>query len=173
MEEEIISTFTIEQVDFTRDSVRKILSGLAPADESESRIFGMKKGLEFISDLSNQITEETIHQLYETAIGAYLSEEDRLLPGNFYRHDSVYVVGAKVEHTGLPWQALTERMGELVAFIHEDSEINDLLKAALIHFYMAYLHPYFDESSFQSPMYAGCRYNRQQHQGALDQRSVP
>ena len=44
MEEEIVSTFTIEQVDFTRDSVRKILSGLAPTDESESRIFGMKKG---------------------------------------------------------------------------------------------------------------------------------
>ena len=43
MEEEIVSTFTIEQVDFTRDSVRKILSGLAPTDESESRIFGMKK----------------------------------------------------------------------------------------------------------------------------------
>ena len=65
MEEEIVSTFTIEQVDFTRDSVRKILSGLAPTDESESRIFGMKKGLEFISDPANQITEETIHQLYD------------------------------------------------------------------------------------------------------------
>ena len=144
MEEEIVSTFTIEQVDFTRDSVRKILSGLAPADESESRIFGMKKGLEFISSPANQITEETIHQLYEMAIGAYLPEEERLLPGHFYRHDSVYVVGTKVEHTGLPWQALPERMGELVAFIHEESEIDDLLKAALIHFYMAYLHPYFD-----------------------------
>lgn len=144
MEEEIVSTFTIEQVDFTRDSVRKILSGLAPTDESENRIFGMKKGLEFISDPANQITEETIHQLYEMAIGAYLPEEERLLPGHFYRHDSVYVVGAKVEHTGLLWQALPERMGELVAFIHEESEINDLLKAALIHFYMAYLHPYFD-----------------------------
>ena len=141
MEEEIVSTFTIEQVDFTRDSVRKILSGLAPTDESESRIFGMKK---FISDPANQITEETIHQLYEMTIGAYLSEEDRLLPGHFYRHDSVYVVGAKVEHTDFPWQALPERMGELVAFIREDSEINDLLKAALIHFYIAYLHPYFD-----------------------------
>ena len=142
--EEIVSTFTIEQVDFTRDSVRKILSGLAPTDESESRIFGMKKGLEFISDPANQITEETIHQLYEMAIGAYLPEEDWLLPGHFYRHDSVYVVGAKVEHTGLLWQALPERMGELVAFIREDSEINDLLKAALVHFYIAYLHPYFD-----------------------------
>ena len=144
MEEEIASTFTIEQVDFTRDSVRKILSGLAPTDESENRIFGMKKGLEFISDPANQITEETIHQLYEMAIGAYLPEEDWLLPGHFYRHDSVYVIGAKVEHTGFPWQALPERMGELVTFIHEESEINDLLKAALIHFYMAYLHPYFD-----------------------------
>ena len=144
MEEEIASTFTIEQVNFTRDSVRKILSGLAPTDESENRIWGMKKGLEFISDPANQITEETIHHLYEMTIGAYLPEEDRLLPGHFYRHDSVYVVGAKVEHTGLPWQALPERMGELVAFIYEDSEIDDLLKAALIHFYMAFLHPYFD-----------------------------
>ena len=144
MEEEIVSTFNIEQVDFTRDSVRKILSGLAPTDESENRIWGMKKGLEFISDPANQITEETIHHLYEMTIGAYLPEEDRLLPGHFYRHDSVYVIGAKVEHTGFPWQALPERMGELVTFIHEESEINDLLKAALIHFYMAYLHPYFD-----------------------------
>ena len=32
----------------SRDSVRKILSGLAPTDESENRIFGMKKGLEFM-----------------------------------------------------------------------------------------------------------------------------
>ena len=78
MEEEIISTFTIEQVDFSRDSVRKILSGFAPADESENRIYGMKKGLEFISDPANRITEASIHQLYETAIGAYLPEEDRL-----------------------------------------------------------------------------------------------
>ena len=29
-------------------------------------------------------------------------------------------------------------------FIHEDSDSNYLLKAALIHFYIAYLHPYFD-----------------------------
>ena len=144
MEEEIISTFTIEQVDFSRDSVRKILSGFAPADESENRIYGVKKGLEFISDPANRITESSIHHLYETAIGAYLPEEDRLRPGSFYRHDSVYVVGSKVEHTGLPWQQLPERMGELVRFIHEESDSNDLLKAALIHFYIAYLHPFVD-----------------------------
>ncbi len=144
MEDEIASSLTIEQIDFTRDSVRRILSGLAPADESENRILGMKNGLEFISDPANRISEETIHRLYETAIGVCLPEEDRLLPGKLYRHDGVYVVGAKLEHAGLPWQALPERMGELVAFIRGDNGMDELLKAALIHFYVAYLHPYFD-----------------------------
>lgn len=65
MEEEIASTLTIESIDFSRDSVRKILRGYAPADESEDRIYGMKKGLEFISDPSNDITEESIHTLYD------------------------------------------------------------------------------------------------------------
>lgn len=144
MEEEIISTFTIEQIDTSRDSVRKILSGYAPSNESENRIYGMKKGLEFISDPQNKISEETIYQLYELTIGAFLPEEDRLLPGNKYRHDSVYIVGDKVEHTGLPWQKLPDYMGSLVSFIDDESSMNDLLKAALIHFYIAYLHPWFD-----------------------------
>ena len=60
MEEEIISTFTIENIDFSRDSVRKIMAGYAPSDESENRIYGMKKGLEFLSDPTHAITEENI-----------------------------------------------------------------------------------------------------------------
>ena len=93
MEEEIISTFTIENIDFSRDSVRKIMAGYAPSDESENRIYGMKKGLEFLSDPTHTMTEENIFRLYETAVGEFLPEEDKLLPGNYYRHDAVYIVG--------------------------------------------------------------------------------
>ena len=57
-EEEIIATSAIESIDFNRDSVRNILKGYAPKDEQENRILGMKKGLEFISDSENKITEE-------------------------------------------------------------------------------------------------------------------
>ena len=64
----------------------------------------MKKGVEFIADPNHRITEENLHQLYEMTVGDFLAEEDRLLPGNYYRHDSVYVVGDKVEHMGLPWK---------------------------------------------------------------------
>ena len=144
MEDEIASSLTIESIDFSRDSVRKILHGYAPADESESRIFGMKKGLEFISDSDNEITEESIHTLYDIAIGQYLPENDKLKPGVFYRHDSVYVIGQELEHTGLPYEKLPEYMSEFITFINAESTMNDLLKAAVIHFYIAYLHPYFD-----------------------------
>ena len=144
MEEEILSTFSIEQISTSRDSVRKILAGYAPADENERRIYRMKRGLDFISDPLHRISEENIHQLYEITMGEILPQEDRLLPQNYYRHDSVYVVGEQVEHTGLPWQKLPGYMAELVSFIGEDSGMNDLLKAAAIHFYLAFLHPYFD-----------------------------
>ena len=144
MEREILSTFTIEQIDTSRSSVRRILSGYAPTNEREQRIYGMKRVLEFIADPSNKINEETIYQLYQMVIGAFLPKEDQLLPGQRYRHDHVYIVGDKLEHTGLPWNKLAGYMEQLVAFIQQDSSINDLWKAALIHFYLAYLHPYFD-----------------------------
>lgn len=144
MEDEIISTFGIEQIDTSRDSVRKILSGCAPDNDSEARIYGMKRGLEFISDPAHTITEENLHTLYQTVIGNYLPPEDQLLPDRFYRHDAVYIVSDKVEHTGLAWQKLPELMAALVSFANQSSEINDLLKAAMLHFYVAWLHPYFD-----------------------------
>ena len=104
----------------------------------------MKQGLEFIADRSHTITEENLFRLYQMTIGDFLPAEDRLLPEHWYRHDSVYIVGSKVEHTGLPWQKLPAYMAELVAFAAEKTAQNDLIKAAILHFAFAYLHPYFD-----------------------------
>lgn len=144
MEEEILSTFRIEQIDTSRESVRRILSGQAPENEEEHRIYGMKQGLEFIADRSHTITEENLFRLYQMTIGDFLPEEDRLLPGHWYRHDGVTVIDGKKEHTGLPWQKLPAYMKELMAFAAEKAAQNDLIKAAILHFGLAYLHPYFD-----------------------------
>lgn len=144
MEEEILSTFRIEQIDTSRESVRRIVSGQAPRNYEEHRIYGMKQGLEFIADRSHAITEENLFRLYQMTIGDFLPEEDRLLPGRWYRHDSVYIVGSKLEHTGLPWKELPAYMAALVAFAAEKTAQNDLVKAAVLHFTLAYLHPYFD-----------------------------
>ncbi|MDD2458900.1 MAG: Fic family protein [Eubacteriales bacterium] len=145
MEEEIAATLTIESIDFSRESVRKILAGFAPADDREERIYGLKKGLDFISDEQNRITEATIHELYQIAIGPYLKDpDDLILPGHLYRHDQVFVVSLEVEHTCLPPAKLPVHMKKLLDFIQADDGMDDLAKAAIIHFYFAYLHPYFD-----------------------------
>jgi len=144
MEDEIHSTLNIENIRSSRESIHRILCGCAPKDEAENRLFGMKKGLDFISDTSNEINEENIFKLYMLTAGDYLDGEEKLIPGQFYRHDSVFVVGDKVEHQGLNSRLLPEYMAQLAGFIRDGRNMNDLLKAAVIHFYIAYLHPYFD-----------------------------
>lgn len=143
-EDEIVATSAIESVDFSRDSVRKILKGMAPKDEQESRILGIKHGLEFIADTAHQITEENLYQLYRMTVGDFLSGDDKLAEGSRYRHDTVYVVSDHLEHAGLDHQKVPAFMRSLIAFINAEDDMNDLIKAAIIHFYISYVHPYFD-----------------------------
>lgn len=143
-EDEIIATSAIESIDFSRDSVRKILKGMAPKDEQENRILGIKYGLDFIADTSNKITEDNLYKLYMMTVGDFLTNENKLLEGNYYRHDTVYVVGDRVEHSGLDYKKVPVFMKSLVDFANSEDDINDLIKAAIIHFYIAFVHPYFD-----------------------------
>ncbi len=144
MTEEIHATFQIESIHSSRNSIRHILNGYAPRNEEESRIYGMKRGLDFIADRQNTITEENLHQLYQISTGDYLPDEDRLLPDHFYRHDVVYVVDGEESREGLPAQQLPDAMKRLVDFANAKDGINKLHKAAILHFSFAYYHPYFD-----------------------------
>ena len=77
-------------------------------------------------------------------VGDFLTDEDKLLDGNYYRHDAVYVVGDKVEHSGLDHRKLNGYMAQFIDFINTKDDISDFHKGAIIHFYFVYLHPYFD-----------------------------
>jgi Fic family protein len=144
MADEIEASLSIESIRTSRHSIRRILAGYAPQNEAESRVFGMKRGLEFIAQKENRITEENLHRLYQCSIGDFLPPEDRLASGQLYRHDAVYVVGGKVQHQGLPAAQLPRAMAQLIAFANADDTVDELHKASILHFYLAYLHPYFD-----------------------------
>lgn len=144
MGEEISATFDIENIDYNRESVRRIFAGMAARDKMEERIAGMRKGIQFISDRRNSITEENFFLLYKLAISGALAEENVLLPARKYRHESVELFDeTQTIHTGLPAEKLETYMRKLFDYINEESEY-ELQKAALVHFYIAYLHPYFD-----------------------------
>ncbi len=143
-EEEIISTSAIESVDFSRDSVRKILKGMAPDDDRENRILGIKQGFEFISDTANKITEDNLHTLYMMTVGDFLADDDKLPDVRLYRNDSVFVISDHIEHSGFSAEKVPDVMKSLIAFANAEDNINDLVKAAIIHFYIGFVHPYFD-----------------------------
>jgi len=114
MEDEIIATLSIEQVDTTRESVRRILNGIAPINDSENKAYGIKRGLDFISDISNKITEENLYKLYMLSCGDFLDSNDRLNGNNKYRDDEVFIVGSEVNHKGLDYKLLPEYMANLI-----------------------------------------------------------
>lgn len=144
MTEEIHASLQIENIRSTRHSIRSILNGSAPQNEEEARIYGMKRGLDFIADTQNQITEENLRHLYQITVSDYLPQEDRLLPNENYRHDSVYIVGGEEPREGLPASQLPTVMSALIQFANQKDDINELHKAAILHFMLAYYHPYFD-----------------------------
>lgn len=144
MTDEIEASLLIENIHSDRDSVRKILNGYAPENDEENRIFGMKKGLDFIADTENKITKKNLHKLYMLSVGDFLEGDDRLPDGEFYRNDSVFVVGDREYHQGISSELLPRYMADLIGFADQKDGIPELLKASVLHFYFAYLHPYFD-----------------------------
>jgi Fic family protein len=144
MEDEAKATLEIEGINTERESIRKILSGGAPENESEKKIFGIKKGFDFIRDKTNKITEHNLYKLYTLSIGDCLDEENALKKGCFYRHDSVYVKGADIIHEGINHELLPGYMQRFMEFINAEDEIDQVIKSIIIHYYTAYLHPYFD-----------------------------
>ncbi|MDD7401577.1 MAG: Fic family protein [Eubacteriales bacterium] len=161
MEEEIFDSLRIENISANRASLRKIVTGSSsqfdpcPAQGQEAEkaqaspalLQGMKEALDLISQPSYKINTQNLHQLYQLAIGPGLSPEKQLPEGSFYRDDEVYVVGNRMGshvHRGLAAEKLPSYMADFLAFAQEEDEWDPLLKAAVLHFYLAYLHPYFD-----------------------------
>lgn len=144
MESEIMSTLAIERIDTTREGVRRILAGGAPRDDNEKKAYGLKRGLDYISDVSNRISEDNLRRLYQMAVGEYLGREEELPPGRRYRNGPVYVVGDYMVHEGLPAEKLTSYMADFIGYINNDDELDQITKSVVIHYYIAYLHPYFD-----------------------------
>lgn len=144
MTEEIHATLQIENIHSTRQSIRRILDGYAPRDEEESRIYGIKRGLDFIANRENAITEENLHKLYQMTVGDFLDDDDKLQQSRFYRHAPVYIVGGDTPREGLAASQLPAAMARLICFANQNDTMNELHKAAILHFAFGYYHPYFD-----------------------------
>jgi len=144
---EIESSLAIEGVRSTRAEIEK-LSKVNYEDLEEKNdiiIKNMLLGYEFVKE--NDITKENIFKLYEILSKKCLKEEEKLLPNNFYRHAEVSIVDAlnTVIDRGVNWQMLPKLMDGLIDYINQKKEYEEhLIASHIIHYYLVYLHPYFD-----------------------------
>ncbi len=144
---EIESSLAIEGVRSTRAEIEK-LNKIEYDDLDELNdiiVKNMLLGYEFVKN--NDITKDNIFQLYKILSKKCLKENEQLLPGHFYRHDEVNIVDAAnaVVDKGVDWKRLPNLMDELIVYINKEKTYEEhLIASHVIHFYMVFLHPYFD-----------------------------
>ena len=144
---EIESSLAIEGVRSTRAHIEKIndLNYDDLLEDNDIIIKNMLLGYDYVKD--NDITEENIYELYNIISRKSLKESERLLPNNFYRHDDVNIVNSAeiVVDRGVSHLVLPKLMNEVIKYIHEDKTYEEhLIASHIIHYYLVYLHPYFD-----------------------------
>jgi Fic family protein len=122
-------------------------SGRKPKDKNEQMIFNNWNAMQFIRENSRK--PFSIDKLYE--LHTILTQETLKSlneAGKFREKDDVYVI-YRDETVHVPPKAdtLKERIDRLVEFANNDDEenwVHPVIKGAMIHFWLAYDHPFSD-----------------------------
>lgn len=144
---EIESSLAIEGVRSTRAKIEQLnkLDYANLTDMNDIIVKNMLLGYEFVK--SNDINQENIFKLYNILSQKCLKDDEKLRTGSFYRHDEVNIVDAAnaVVDQGVDWRMLPQFMNQLIDYIHKEKTYEEhLIASHVIHFYLIYLHPYFD-----------------------------
>ena len=115
------------------------------------RILNLFKGYEYILK-GNKINKDTLKELYQILSINLLNENEVLKENSYYRDNNVYIFYSsnlsKQPDMGFNEKNIEKHMNELFNFINSDnnslSEVELFFKSQIIHFYMVYIHPYFD-----------------------------
>ena len=141
---EIEGTLNVENVPTTRRRLKELLEDNAPVQSQNDIIIkNMKAGIDFVNELP-EFNKENLFKLYTLLSTDCLDEEDKLRPGDYYRYDTVEIS----RYHGCPHSQIEESMNALFEYVKETLKSNDNNKTILLphlcHYYMIYIHPYFD-----------------------------
>jgi Fic family protein len=138
---EIEGTLNIENVPTTHKRIQQICSGVPLSDKNDIIIKNMKTAIDYINNERPSFNKENLYKLYCLLSDNCLDDEDKL-NGNYYRDDDVTVGG----FDGAPVDKIDECMNSLFAFVNTPSipHTFDILIPFICHYYILYVHPYFD-----------------------------
>ncbi|MBA3808322.1 MAG: Fic family protein [Solirubrobacterales bacterium] len=151
--EEAIRSSQLEGATTTRRVAKELLqTGRAPKDRSERMILNNYRALQYMRDgMPDQLTPRTVLELQRILTDGTLENPDAA--GRLQRpgEDRIAVVDridGSVVHQPPPADQLPERLQALCDFANErenpDRFIHPVVRAILLHFWLAYDHPFED-----------------------------
>lgn len=142
---ELQSTNEIEGIRSTKKELSEILSLVKENKVNKNKRFiGLMKTYKFISRIKPFEKLEDFRVLYENIVADEV--EAKLQPdGELFRKDIVNVTdGTKNTHVGIyPESSIKEYLTNLLIFLNT-SDIPDLYKYMIAHYYYEYIHPFYD-----------------------------
>lgn len=141
---EIEGSLNVESVPTTRRRLKELLEeGVEPVNQNDIIIKNMKSGIDFVSSLP-PFNKENLFKLYSLLSNGCLAKEDELHPGDYYRYDSVEIS----HYHGCPVEKIEEMMDSLFNYVNNALKSEDIKELILLphiaHYYLIYIHPYFD-----------------------------
>lgn len=149
--EEAITSSQLEGAAVTRPQAKEMLrTGRKPRDVSERMILNNYRAILELRDLKEEpLTADMIHQLHRIITDGTLRDSNQA--GRFrLPSDPVHVVDdrdSSIIYTPPPAEDLEERVTRLCEFANDTSEkefVHPVIRAVLLHFWLAYEHPYAD-----------------------------
>jgi Fic family protein len=150
--EEAIRSSQLEGATTSRRVAKDLLrSGREPKDRSERMILNNYLAIQFMREVGDELTTDTIFELHRIVTDGTL--DDPSAAGRAQTPDEVRVAvydrnSQQLLHKPPPADQLPERLQALCDFANADSDsdpfIHPVLRAILLHFWLAYDHPFED-----------------------------
>lgn len=148
--EEAISSSQMEGASTTRKVAKEMLrKSLSPRSHSEQMIFNNYNSIRFIVEHKDDaLTSELLLKVHALMTAKTL--DNRQDEGRYRTNNEVVVENSlthEVVHTPPGFQEIDEFINDLCSFFNNDDSngfIHPIVKAIIIHFMMAYVHPFVD-----------------------------
>lgn len=143
---EAFNSSVIEGAFSTKKRSREMIKNKeTPKDKSEQMIINNYEALEFVlENLEKPINEDIVLTIYRIVTKNTLEAEDQV---EKYRDDAVFVIDPNLAdpiYEGPNQAKVHVMMDSLFDFMNSEDDLHPICKSAIIHFYLVYIHPFFD-----------------------------
>jgi len=139
---EIEGTLNVENVPTTYSHIVEVDKKENLTEQNDVIVKNMLDAVKYIIEEKPEFNKENLFKLYNILSNNCLPDEKKLKEGYYYRDDKVYIG----KYEGADCNIIDSCMDSLFEFANDDKniEIHEELLPYICHYYILYIHPYFD-----------------------------